>query len=135
MFLTDDGILSHKLISPKKHADKLYFAKLSREITKEDIAAFASGMKVDEELTAMPAVLRTLTEEEYAAFLPEGGAAAAVTLQEGKFHQVKRMLAFRGKPVLYLERVRMGNLPLDPSLSRGDYRFLTPEELESLRSL
>ncbi|MDD6036210.1 MAG: pseudouridine synthase [Lachnospiraceae bacterium] len=129
LFLTDDGILSHKLISPKKHADKLYFAKLSREITKEDIAAFASGMKVDEELTAMPAVLRTLTEEEYAAFLPEGGAAAAVTLQEGKFHQVKRMFAATGNEVLYLKRMAMGGVVLDEALLPGEYRELTNEEV------
>jgi 16S rRNA pseudouridine516 synthase len=58
---------------------------------------------------------------------------AHVTLREGKFHQVKRMLADRGKPVLYLERVKMGNLTLDPSLSRGEYRFLTEEEVELLR--
>jgi 16S rRNA pseudouridine516 synthase len=58
---------------------------------------------------------------------------AYVTLREGKFHQVKRMLADRGKPVLYLERVKMGNLTLDPSLSRGEYRFLTEEEVELLR--
>ena len=129
LFLTDDGMLSHKLISPKKHADKLYFAKLSREITKEDIAAFASGMKVDEELTAMPAVLRTLTEEEYAAFLPEGGAAAAVTLQEGKFHQVKRMFAAAGNEVLYLKRMAMGGVVLDEALLPGEYRELTNEEV------
>ena len=61
--------------------------------------------------------------------------ACIVTLREGKFHQVKRMLAFCGKPVLYLERVQMGNLPLDLSLSRGEYRFLTPEEIEDLRSI
>lgn len=129
LFLTDDGMLSHKLISPKKHADKLYFAKLSREITKEDIAAFASGMKVDEELTAMPAVLRTLTEEECAAFLPEGGAAAAVTLQEGKFHQVKRMFAATGNEVLYLKRMAMGGVVLDEALLPGEYRELTNEEV------
>jgi len=58
---------------------------------------------------------------------------AHVTLREGKFHQVKRMLAARGKPVLYLERIKMGNLTLDPSLSRGEYRFLTAEEVELLR--
>ena len=85
LFLTDDGMLSHKLISPKKHADKLYFAKLAREITEEDIKLFASGMKVDEELTAMPAELRRLSETEFSGFLPSGGFAAAVTLQEGKF--------------------------------------------------
>lgn len=133
LLLTDDGMLSHQLISPKKHADKLYFAKLAREITEEDIAVFASGMKVDEELTAMPAVLRRLTDTEVAAFLPEGGFAAAVTLQEGKFHQVKRMFAATGNEVLYLKRMAMGGVCLDETLAPGEYRALTEEELKTLR--
>ena len=133
LLLTDDGMLSHQLISPKKHADKLYFAKLAREITKEDIEVFASGMKVDEELTAMPAVLRFLTDEEAKAFLPEGGAAAAVILHEGKFHQVKRMFAATGNEVLYLKRMAMGGVVLDDTLPPGAYRALTGEELAMLR--
>ena len=133
LFLTDDGMLSHKLISPKKHADKLYFAKLAREITEDDIKEFASGMKVDEELTAMPAVLRRLSERETEAFLPEGGYAAAVTLQEGKFHQVKRMFAATGNEVLYLKRMAMGGVSLDENLVPGEYRPLTGEELKTLR--
>lgn len=133
LLLTDDGMLSHQLISPKKHADKLYFAKLAREITEEDITVFASGMKVDEELTAMPAVLRRLTDTELAAFLPEGGVAAAVTLQEGKFHQVKRMFAATGNEVLYLKRMAMGGVRLDETLAPGAYRTLTEEELKTLR--
>lgn len=133
LFLTDDGVLSHQLISPRKHADKLYFAKLEREITQEDIALFASGMQVDEELTAMPAVLRHLTEEEKRAFLPEGGIAAAVTLHEGKFHQVKRMFAATGNEVLYLKRMAMGGVALDEGLAPGEYRELTSEELSTLQ--
>ena len=133
LLLTDDGMLSHQLISPKKHADKLYFAKLAREITEEDITVFASGMKVDEELTAMPAVLRRLSDTELAAFLPEGGVAAAVTLQEGKFHQVKRMFAATGNEVLYLKRMAMGGVRLDETLAPGAYRTLTEEELKTLR--
>ena len=133
LLLTDDGMLSHKLISPKKHADKLYFAKLAGEITEEDIKLFASGMKVDEELTAMPAVLRRLNETELSVFLPEGGFAAAVTLQEGKFHQVKRMFAAIGNEVLYLKRMAMGGVSLDESLKPGEYRPLTDEELRTLQ--
>lgn len=133
LLLTDDGMLSHQLISPKKHADKLYFAKLLREITEEDISIFASGMKVDEELTAMPAVLRRLSDTELAGFLPDGGFAAAVTLQEGKFHQVKRMFAATGNEVLYLKRMAMGGVYLDETLAPGDYRALTEEELRMLQ--
>lgn len=133
LLLTDDGMLSHQLISPKKHADKLYFAKLLREITEEDIKVFASGMKVDEDLTAMPAVLRRLSDTELAGFLPDGGFAAAVTLQEGKFHQVKRMFAATGNEVLYLKRMAMGGVHLDETLAPGDYRALTEEELRMLQ--
>lgn len=133
LFLTDDGMLSHQLISPRKHADKLYFAKLAREITENDIKVFASGMKVDEELTAMPAVLRVLSEEEFKNFLPEGGFAAAVTLQEGKFHQVKRMFAATGNEVLYLKRMAMGGVSLDETLKPGEYRALTEDELRTLQ--
>ena len=133
LLLTDDGMLSHQLISPKKHADKLYFAKLAREITEEDITVFASGMKVDEELTAMPAVLRRLSDTELAAFLPDGGFGAAVTLQEGKFHQVKRMCHEIGCEVIYLKRISMGNLALDEKLQPGECRKLTSEEIELLK--
>lgn len=133
LLLTDDGMLSHQLISPKKHADKLYFAKLAREITEEDIAVFASGMKVDEELTAMPAVLRRLSDTELAGFLSGGGFAAAVTLQEGKFHQVKRMFAATGNEVLYLKRMAMGGVFLDETLAPGAYRPLKEEELKTLQ--
>ncbi len=133
LILTDDGMLSHQLISPKKHADKLYFAKLARAITEEDIEVFASGMKVDEELTAMPAVLRRLNETELTVFLPEGGFAAAVTLQEGKFHQVKRMFAATGNEVLYLKRMAMGGVYLDETLAPGEYRSLRSDELQTLQ--
>ena len=133
LFLTDDGMLSHQLISPKKHADKLYFAKLARDITDDDIKEFASGMKVDEELTAMPAVLRRLSDTELAGFLPEGGFGAAVTLQEGKFHQVKRMFAATGNEVLYLKRMAMGGVYLDETLAPGEYRPLRSEELRLLQ--
>lgn len=133
LFITNDGKLSHWLLSPKRHADKLYFARLAREITEEDIALFASGMKVDEELTALPAVLRRLSCGEKKAFLPDGGAGAAVTLHEGKFHQVKRMFAASGNEVLYLKRMAMGGVMLDGALAPGEYRELTAEEVSRLR--
>ena len=127
LLLTNEGGLAHDLLSPRHHVEKVYYAQVTGRLTEEDCRAFASGMTLDDGLVCQSAGLEILSAGEE--------SEAHVTLREGKFHQVKRMLAFRGKPVLYLERVRMGNLPLDPSLSRGDYRFLTPEELESLRSL
>ena len=99
---------------------------MAGRLTEEDCRAFAAGMTLDDGLSCRPAGLEILTAGEE--------SEARVTLREGKFHQVKRMLACRGKPVLYLERVRMGNLPLDRSLSRGEFRFLTEEELGNLRN-
>ena len=127
LLLTNEGGLAHDLLSPRHHVDKVYYTRVEGRLTEADCQTFASGMTLDDGLVCQPAGLKILRAGQE--------SEAHVTLREGKFHQVKRMLAFRGKPVLYLERVRMGNLPLDPSLSRGDYRFLTPEELESLRSL
>ena len=127
LLLTNEGGLAHDLLSPRHHAEKVYYARVAGRLTEEDSRAFAAGMTLDDGLVCQSAGLEILSAGEE--------SEAHVTLREGKFHQVKRMLAFRGKPVLYLERVRMGNLPLDLSLSRGEYRFLTPEEVEGLRNI
>lgn len=127
LLLTNDGGLAHALLSPKRHVEKVYFARTAGPLTDADRRAFAEGLSLDGELTCLPARLEILLSGETSEVL--------VTLREGKFHQVKRMLAARGAPVLYLERIQMGNLPLDRSLSRGAYRFLTDEELENLRAL
>lgn len=126
LLLTNEGGLAHELLSPKYHVEKEYYARVAGRLTEEDCRAFAAGMTLDDGLSCRPAGLEILTAGEE--------SEARVTLREGKFHQVKRMLACRGKPVLYLERVRMGNLPLDRSLSRGEFRFLTEEELGNLRN-
>lgn len=126
LLLTDDGALAHDLLSPRHHVDKVYFTRVAGELEESDAVAFEGGMVLDDGLCCLPAGLEILQSGEE--------SEALVTLREGKFHQVKRMLAQRGKPVVYLKRVRMGNLPLDPALSRGDFRFLTPEELEILRN-
>ena len=126
LLLTNEGGLAHDLLSPRHHVDKVYFARTAGTLTEEDRRAFAEGMELNG-LRCLPAELEILsagTESE-----------ALVTLREGKFHQVKRMLAQRGKPVLYLKRVKMGNLTLDPALARGEYRYLTDEELQALRNL
>lgn len=126
LLLTNEGGLAHELLSPKYHVEKEYYARVAGRLTEEDCQAFAAGMTLDDGLSCRPAGLEILTAGEE--------SEARVTLREGKFHQVKRMLACLGKPVVYLERVRMGNLPLDRSLSRGEFRFLTEEELENLRN-
>ena len=123
LLLTDDGELTHRLLSPKYHVDKVYYARVEGVPDAADAAAFAEGMLLGDGLQCLPARLE-----------PLGGSECLVTLREGKFHQVKRMLASRGKPVLYLKRLAMGPLRLEPELAAGQCRFLTPEELFKLRA-
>lgn len=123
LLLTDDGELTHRLLSPKYHVDKVYYARVEGIPDAADAAAFAEGLLLGDGLQCLPAKLE-----------PLGGGECLVTLREGKFHQVKRMLASRGKPVLYLKRLAMGPLRLEPELAMGQCRFLTPEELFALRN-
>ena len=125
LLLTNEGGLAHDLLSPRHHVDKIYYARVAGCVTEEDCRAFEAGMILEDGLVCQPAGLEILRAAEE--------SEVHVTLREGKFHQVKRMLADRGTPVLYLERVKMGKLPLDPSLKRGEYRFLTELEIEELR--
>lgn len=121
LLLTNDGQLAHRLLSPKSHVDKVYYARVDGALEPGDIAAFAAGMTLGDGLECLPAGLEILSPTE-----------ALVTLREGKFHQVKRMLAARGKPVLYLKRLSMGRLRLDPALAPGAWRILTEEERSAL---
>jgi len=123
LILTDDGNLAHQLLSPKKHVDKVYYAKVDGRLVQEDVEALAGGMTLGDGLECLPAGLEILGE----------GNECLVTLREGKYHQVKRMLAARGKPVVYLKRLSMGGLSLDEQLQKGQWRPLTPRELDLLR--
>ncbi len=124
LLITNDGDLAHRLLSPKKHVDKVYYAKIAGKVTSDDVEAFAQGLVVDEELTALPAKLEIITSADISEI--------QVVLQEGKFHQVKRMFEAVGKEVIYLKRIAMGSLTLDETLQAGEYRSLTEEELEKL---
>ena len=121
LLLTDDGELAHALLSPKKHVDKVYYARVSGRLTPEDCAAFEAGMTLGDGLECLPAGLELLSPQE-----------ALVTLREGKFHQVKRMLAACGKPVTYLKRLSMGPLRLDEALAPGAFRPLGEGEIHTL---
>lgn len=123
LLLTDDGELAHRLLAPKFHVDKTYYARVEGTLTTADCAAFADGITLRDGLVCKSAKLEILTPNE-----------ALVTVQEGKFHQVKRMLASRGKPVVYLKRLSMGPLKLEESLAVGAYRFLTGEEITELQN-
>ncbi|HAM1137561.1 TPA: rRNA pseudouridine synthase [Listeria monocytogenes] len=123
LIITNDGTLTHNLLSPKKHIDKTYYAKIDGDVTAADVEAFAAGIELDDGYTCKPASLEIITPNEI-----------NVTIQEGKFHQVKRMFAARGKTVSYLKRISMGNLQLDESLELGEYRPLTEAELAILQN-
>lgn len=125
LLLTDDGQTAHRLLSPKYHVDKVYYARVSGALKSEDCAAFEAGMTLGDGLVCQSAGLEILSSGAQSECL--------VTLREGKFHQVKRMLAACGKPVVYLKRISMGNLSLDPALERGAFRLLTAEEAAALQ--
>lgn len=127
LLLTNEGGLAHDILSPRHHVDKVYYARTDGMLDEEDSRAFAAGMTLGDGLVCQPAGLEVLSAGP-------AGSEALVTLREGKFHQVKRMLAARGAPVRYLKRVKMGNLTLDPALAPGEYRYLTETELEELRN-
>jgi len=127
LLLTDEGPLAHLLLAPKRHVDKVYFARVTGCPRPEDCAAFEAGIVLEDGTRFLGAKLEILRAGEESEVL--------VTLREGKFHQVKRMLARVGTPVLYLERIRMGPLSLDPALARGEYRLLDEKEVSLLHSL
>lgn len=123
LLLTDDGALAHQILSPRQHVPKRYFARVEGTLTQEDREAFAAGITLRDGYTCLPAKLEILPE----------GDSCFVTLEEGKYHQVRRMLAARGKPVFYLKRLSIGPIWLDESLEEGAWRPLAPSELEKLR--
>ena len=123
LLLTDDGELAHRLLSPKFHVDKVYYARLDRPLGEADRAAFQEGLTLEDGLRCLSADLRLLGD----------GREALITLREGKFHQVKRMTSSRGAHVTYLKRLTMGPLTLDPALPPGAYRLLTGEEVAKIR--
>ena len=125
LLLTNDGPLGHRLLAPKKHVDKVYFVRVEGRLDQEDRRAFRTGMVLGDGLRCLPAELEVLEP-------PDTGL---VTLREGKYHQVKRMLASRGKPVAYLKRLSMGPLRLDPELAPGAWRPLTQGERQELERL
>ena len=175
LIITNDGQLAHQLLSPAHHIDKTYFARVSGEMTEDDVKRFSQGIRFDSELTALPAKLKILStghpmkEIDRAAFLkvfqfrkdvasqkscqgepspvttlttavtpgmiPGTFSEIEVTIQEGKFHQIKKMVEALGldHEVLYLKRISMGPLPLDSKLKPGQARRLTEREIQLLR--
>lgn len=128
LILTNDGKLTHQLTSPNRHVDKKYYADIDGIVTEADVQKFKEGLVLDDEFKTMPAELLILKADEEQSL-----SEVEVIIQEGKFHQVKRMFEAVGKEVLYLKRLSMGELELDPSLEPGTYRDLRKEEIEILQ--
>lgn len=127
LLLTDDGALGHMLTSPKRRVDKVYYAVTDGVLTEADVQAFADGIELRDGTKCLPAKLKILSGKD-------GRSEAEVTVQEGKYHQVRRMLAARGAPVLQLKRTAEGGICLDESLSPGDWRELSEHELDALKA-
>ncbi|WP_374965585.1 pseudouridine synthase [Lysinibacillus sp. RS5] len=126
LLLTNDGILAHNLLSPKKHVPKVYYAQIEGIVTDEDCEKFARGVELDDGYVTKPGELIILKSAQQSEI--------ELMIQEGKFHQVKRMFEAVGKRVTYLKRLSMGNLKLDDNLELGEYRELTAEELAGLQN-
>ena len=126
LLLTNDGKLAHALLSPKRHVEKTYLAQVEGIMTQEDVETFAKGIPL-KDFTCQPAKLEIVSVN-----LVKNQSLVRVTIAEGKFHQVKRMVAYCGKEVVDLQRLTMGTLILDEKLKRGEWRRLTKEELETL---
>lgn len=124
LLITNDGELSHNLLSPKKHVNKTYYVELNGELIDSDIDLFAKGLDIGEKNITKPAKLEILS----------GRNRAYITITEGKYYQVKRMFQAIGLTVTFLKRISMGSLILDKNLKSGGYRKLTEEEISNLKS-
>ncbi|RXZ82339.1 rRNA pseudouridine synthase [Paenibacillaceae bacterium] len=131
LLLTNDGQLAHELLSPRKHVDKVYEAVVHGEVGDAEIRGMASGVALDDGYVTMPA--RLLVDNREIRDDGEVYCSITLTIQEGKFHQVKRMFEALGRRVVYLRRIAMGPLTLDEGLALGAYRELLDEEVEMLR--
>ncbi|MFR3910512.1 MAG: pseudouridine synthase [Clostridium paraputrificum] len=127
LLLTNDGELNHRLISPKWHVDKVYYAKIDKAVDEKDVEAFKNGITLDDGYKCKEGKLEIISSSDE-------GSEVMLTIQEGKYHQVKRMFEALGKTVVYLKRTEFGGLPLDQDLEEGEYRELTEDELALLKS-
>ena len=124
LLITNDGALAHRLLAPGKHVDKVYFACVEGKVTDGDIIAFSQGLDIGDPDPTLPAKLEILTSDDVSEIL--------LSIQEGRFHQVKRMFEAVGKKVIYLKRLSMGTLHLDETLPKGGFRALTEQEIKKL---
>ena len=128
LLITNDGALSHMLLSPRHHVSKVYEAKIQGMMTQEDQVLFEKGMDIGDPDPTLPAHLEILKLDPV-----NQTSCVRISLTEGRFHQVKRMVEAVGKRVTYLKRLSMGSLILDETLEKGQCRRLFPEEIEALK--
>ena len=147
LIITNDGEMAHRLLSPRHHVDKTYYARVTGIVTDEVIDSFASGLVLSDGLECLPAELKILSIKDVSvedtscsnSFSDSSGCQQCtdteVTIREGKFHQIKRMFLATGHEVIYLKRLSMGPLTLDSSLAPGEYRRLTQDEITQLKTI
>lgn len=126
LLITNDGELSHRLLSPKKHVAKTYYVECSGILTPEKVQQLEQGLDIGDEKPTLPAEVEVIQELESTYVIK-------LTITEGRFHQVKRMIQAIDGEVTYLKRLAMGGLTLDKALEKGSYRELTPEEVDMLK--
>ncbi|ADK16726.1 ribosomal small subunit pseudouridine synthase A [Clostridium ljungdahlii DSM 13528] len=128
LLITNDGELNHRMISPKNHVDKVYYAEIDKYLDERDVNRFKKGIQLKDGYKCLPGKLHIIESDE-------DGAKVEVTIQEGKFHQVKRMFNALGKNVVYLKRIKFGPIDLDKDLNLGQYRELSKNEIESIKRI
>jgi 16S rRNA pseudouridine516 synthase len=128
LLITNDGELNHRMISPKWHVDKVYYAEIDKRVEESDIGAFKEGVVLDDDYKCLPAKLHIINTDN-------DGSEVEVTLHEGKFHQVKRMFKALGKNVVFLKRIEFGPIELPEDLEEGACRELTESEVEILKRI
>lgn len=129
LLITNDGELAHRLLAPKNHVEKTYYVEVSGILDDADVDAVEKGLDIGEEKNTIPAKMEILKTD-----IQNNISSCYLTIHEGKFHQVKRMMKKLGKTVTYLKRVSMGSLILDSKLKKGNYRKLTEQEIIELKN-
>ena len=124
MLITDNGELAHRLLSPKSHVEKKYYFRSKFPLTKDEAVRFENGLMLDDGYETKPARIELLGD----------GNEGIITLVEGKYHQIKRMLDALGNKITYLERISFGPLRLDSKMERGAWRYLSDDEISAIES-
>ena len=122
LLITNDGELSHRLLSPKRKVDKVYYVECKDDVDQLTVQTLQKGVDIDDDTLTLPALVELISEK-----------SLFLTIKEGRYHQVKRMLAACGNQVTYLKRIQMGPLKLDDDLILGSWRFLSETEVEQLK--